>query len=212
VSLVVASPSTVDLIMRRAEVARVAVPVEVVGQLGDYVGLLAKWNRTINLTALAVEPPTEAAIDRLIIEPLIASRYVRLEDRRCLDVGSGGGSPALPLALMCPALRMILVESRSRKAAFLREAIRQLGLGAVTVENCRLEALARPELCGTMELITLRAVRLDEQVASELARLLAPGGRVFFFGACDLGDLGGLRVFETVDLVRGRTMMILNRS
>ena len=203
-----ASPSTIDLIMHRAEAAGVAVRVEVARKLADYVELLAKWNRTINLTALAIEPPTAVAIDRLITEPLVASQYVGPQDRRCLDVGSGGGSPALPLALMCPALRMTLVESRSRKAAFLREAIRQLGLGAATVENCRIEALVRPEFSGAMDLITMRAVRLDEDIASELARLLAPAGRVFFFGGADVDELGGLRLREKVDLAGGTSLSI----
>ena len=70
--------------------------------LDAYYRLLARWNRTINLTALSLDPLADEALDRLFIEPLAAAPYIR----EALDVtplsvwfdlGSGGGSPAIPL-------------------------------------------------------------------------------------------------------------------
>src|SRR5687768_4798862 len=85
-----------------------------------YYDLLLKWNARINLTALT-EP--DEAIDRLLLEPVAAARYLP-GGARLVDLGSGGGSPAIPLALTLHSPRLVMVESRARKAAFLREAAR----------------------------------------------------------------------------------------
>ena len=197
-------------IVARAEVAGVLVSSELARQLAAYLELLAKWNRTINLTALPVDPPTDGAIDRLIIEPLIAAKLVGSEDRLCIDVGSGGGSPALPMALACPDLGMILVESRVRKAAFLREAIRHLGLTTAKVENCRMEALAsRPECQGRADLITMRAVRPDGELLSTVIPILRPGGRLLLFGHGDIGHLDELEVIGVIELTGGSKLIAM---
>lgn len=147
-----------------------------------YLGLLARWNKRINLTAFDLTCPSDAAIDRLVIEPFAASALVRPTDRVAVDVGSGGGSPAIPLAIRCPELRMTLVESRQRKASFLREAIRVLGLRA-SVAACRLEDVAEAGIAsGSVDLVTIRAVRLGESTEGAIGRLLCDSGIVLFFG------------------------------
>ena len=199
----------VDAIVARAAAAGLSPTRELAGQLADYIEILAKWNRKINLTSLPVDPPTDAAIDRLVIEPLLAASAVRDADRVAVDAGSGGGSPALPLALARPALQMVLVESRTRKASFLREAIRHLGLGHVTVENCRAEDLAgRSELSGCVDVVTMRAVRPDVELVSSLVRLLRPGGRLIFFGDVDLSHVGQAFAVERVELATGGCLTI----
>ncbi len=134
---IVSSDGLEQRIGQRAEVAGVVVSAELGSALAAYLRLLAKWNRKINLTALPVDPPTDEAINRLIVEALVASREVHDTERVCVDVGSGGGSPGIPLKLALPRLRLILIEAKARKAAFLREAARQLSLSGVEVENRR---------------------------------------------------------------------------
>ena len=95
--------------------------------LTAYYELLARWNRKINLTSL---DNLDEAIDRLILEPIAASRYLPASAKLLMDVGSGGGSPAIPFKLAVPRLRLTMVEAKARKSAFLREAIRHLGLTA----------------------------------------------------------------------------------
>src|SRR5438128_1758354 len=85
-----------------------------------YFDLLSHWNRTINLTSLS--DPDEA-IDRLILEPLAAAQQLP-GGAVLVDLGSGGGSPAIPLALALGTRTVVMIESRARKAAFLREALR----------------------------------------------------------------------------------------
>ena len=155
-------------------------------QHATYLHLLAKWNATLNLTALQVDPPDAAAIERLIEEPVRAGRFVREEDRLAVDLGSGGGSPALPLKIACPWLRFVLVESRGRKCAFLREAVRQLALQEVEVVQGRFEDVAsRRDLASQADLVTCRAIRPDDQLWNSALRFLAPSGRVLWFGGAE---------------------------
>ena len=189
-------------IIRRAGPAAVRVDPELAAALGAYLELLGRWNKKINLTGLAVDPPNDEAIDRLIIEPLAAARHLRAKDRLVLDVGSGGGSPAVPMKLGVPALDFVLIEAKVRKAAFLREAIRQLGLAGVQVENCRVEDLGfRQDLRGQADVVTLRAVCMDARLLASAAAFLKPGGRVFAFVTNELARNMSLPNTESVGLV-----------
>jgi 16S rRNA (guanine527-N7)-methyltransferase len=170
-------------ITRRGSQAGLPVDDALADKLAAYVEVLARWNRKMNLTALPVDPPTDDAIDRLLIEPLVAAVWIEPRDRFAIDVGSGGGSPGIPIKIAMPALRMILVESRLKKAAFLREAIRHLELSEIQVENCRLEELVpRTDLQGCVDLVTVRAVSAEVELRGSIRKLLRPGGRVFWFG------------------------------
>lgn len=156
----------------------------VLHQCAAYLSLLAKWNRRINLTAFDLDTPTDSAIDRLIVEALDAARYITSSDHLMIDIGSGGGSPAIPIKIIAPWLRVVMVESKTRKAAFLREAIRQLGLTGIEVDARRAEELlARTDVTQAADLITLRAVRLDKKLHQTIARMLRPTGRLILFGS-----------------------------
>jgi 16S rRNA (guanine527-N7)-methyltransferase len=176
--------------------AAVDLPPDRTETLSAYLELLARWNRKINLTAFELEPPDDHAIDRLIVEPLAAARYFLPAERDVIDVGSGGGSPALPLKISLPHLRFVLVEAKVRKAAFLREAVRHLHLADVRVENQRVEDLmTRADLRATADIVTLRAVRIDPQLLGTLKGFIKPGGRVFAFVAgVRHGELAGSAV------------------
>jgi 16S rRNA (guanine527-N7)-methyltransferase len=168
----------------RAAVAGVPVPAELAVALAAYLDFLATWNRKINLTALPLEPATDEAIDRLIVEPLVAVRHVRPEDRLAIDIGSGGGSPAIPMRLAAPALRFVLVEVKSKKAAFLRAVVRELSLSNVEIENRAAGELpSRSDLLGAADIVTMRAVRADANIMKIVQAVLRDGGRLFWFGA-----------------------------
>lgn len=145
----------------------------------QYYELLSRWNRKINLTAL--DDPDEA-IDRLLLEPLMAARYVPAGKVVLMDVGSGGGSPAIPLKIALPQLDLTMVEAKARKSAFLREAVRHLDLTSTKVETSRFEQLlGRPELLEGFDVLSLRAVRVEVKVLHTLQAFLKPGGQILMF-------------------------------
>ena len=167
-----------------------------------YVELLRRWNATINLTALSLDPITPDTFDRLLIEPLAVA--TRLADVRgpWFDLGSGGGSPAIPIKVVLPHLDLTMVEARERKAAFLREAVRALGLGGTSVETLRFEALRkRAEFAGSAGLITVRAVRMDEEFQELCAYLLRDHGILVPIG-CSGVELQGFTFDSETEFFR----------
>jgi 16S rRNA (guanine527-N7)-methyltransferase len=170
------------LVRTRADAAGLDVSEPLCDALAAYLALLARWNRKVNLTSFDLDAPSDAAIDRLAIEPIAASSSVRAADRLAIDVGSGGGSPAIPLRLARPDLAMVLVEVRERKAAFLREAARTLGLDNVSVEVDTFERVGdRRDWAGCADLVTMRAVRADPGIWRAAEAVLRPSGRFLWF-------------------------------
>ena len=104
--------------------------VRLASALEAYFELLRRWNRKINLTGLDLDALTGEGVDRLFVEPLLAARHVTPETARIIDLGSGGGSPAIPLTLAVPGASVTMVESRAKKSVFLLEAARELALEA----------------------------------------------------------------------------------
>ena len=154
-----------------------------VRSLASYYDLLQRWNRTVNLTAL---DDGEEALDRLVLEPVMASRWLP-SSGVLLDVGSGGGSPAIPLKICLPELRLVMVESKTRKAAFLCEATRHVGLEGVRVEARRLEELLSMR-AFTRPPTRSRSARCASTVGLSLLLAFAkPQGHVFLFAGPGVG-------------------------
>lgn len=179
-----ADRETIARLSRRITKAGGKVSSAQVTNLAAYVELLARWNKKINLTALPVDPLSDEAADRLIVEPVLGARRLLPSEKVVIDVGTGGGSPAIPLAIMAPDVRLVMVEVKVRKCAFLREVVRQLGLKGAAVENCRVEELlSRSEYHEAVDVVTVRAVRPDRKLLTAIQAFLKPGGRLFWFGA-----------------------------
>lgn len=180
---------------------QVALTSEVVAKLEAYYRLLARWNEKINLTALPLRPPTGETFDRLLVEPLIAAHQVEDSALVWFDLGSGGGSPAIPLKILRPRAKLVMVESKARKAAFLREAVRLLELPDVHVENGRAEEIAS-EVPGRVQIVTIRAVKADSTLLSAAKELLSPGGRLLWFRSTRAEAIGvsDLQTTKTVVL------------
>ncbi len=132
----------------------------------------------MNLTSL---DDRDEAVDRLILEPMAAARVLQGASG-ILDVGSGGGSPAIPLKVQVSQASLVMVESKIRKGAFLREAVRKLRLANVRVESRRFEELLTDasvhECC---DVVTIRAVRIQVATLVATQAFLKPGGRLVLF-------------------------------
>jgi 16S rRNA (guanine527-N7)-methyltransferase len=180
-----------ERLKRRARAAGASLDPALIENLEIYYQLLTKWNAKINLTAFRLLPEgDDAAIDRLLIEPVVAARYVPENARTLLDAGSGGGSPAFPLKLASQNLALRMVEVKTRKAVFLREAVRALGLKDAQVETSRFEELLpRAELHEALDLVSIRAVRVETRTLNTLQAFLRPGGKVMLFRGASKNDL-----------------------
>ena len=175
-----------DRLLKRAKACGLDFSPSLGQSLEIFYRALERWNARMNLTALALEDLPEETADRLILEPVAASSFLGRGPIRWFDLGSGGGSPAVPLKLCRPEARLIMVESKGRKAAFLREAVRTLTLQSAVVENCRFEDLETIEdLKGAAEYVTVRAVRPDAAMFQTASCLLQPGGQLLVFGSPD---------------------------
>ena len=179
-----------DRLHRRARRAGLTLPTALGEQLETYYRLLATWNQKINLTGLNLAEPTPEALDRLLIEPVVAARHAPAQTDRVIDIGSGGGSPAIPFALGAGSTRLLMVESKTRKSVFLREALRALDLRRSEVASARFEELlSRPDLHETHDLLTIRAVRIEPRVLMSLQAFVKPGGRLFLFRGAVAADV-----------------------
>lgn len=172
-----------DRVLRRAKKANITVAPVALEPLEAYYRLLARWNAKINLTALPLDDLSDATLDRLLIEPLAAAHHVPDVPLVWYDLGSGGGSPAIPLKIVRPSAALTMVEAKGRKAAFLREAVRVLGLAEASVADVRFEHVKGGDGPGGGDLVTVRAVKSDRALFEAAARLLRPGGQLLLFAA-----------------------------
>ena len=126
---------------------------EQVKQIQQFMGILLSWNEKMNLTA--IRDPLEI-LYRHFCESMYAGVAVPVEKGRLADVGSGGGFPGLPLKILRPELDLFLIESNVKKATFLAEVIRELGLTGARVLVSRYEELG--EEVAPLDFVCSRAL------------------------------------------------------
>jgi 16S rRNA (guanine527-N7)-methyltransferase len=147
----------------------VHLPAAVQEKLLAYAALLYKWNKTFSLTAMREQ---DRAVSHHLLDSLAILPFI--PPGKLLDVGSGGGMPGIPLAIVCPDLPITLLDSNSKKAAFLQQAAIELALPNISVHCGRVEQY-HPELAFSS--ITSRAFSELADFVSLSHHLLAPGGR-----------------------------------
>ena len=150
-----------------AEAGLGAVDEETAARFGDYVSLILRWNARINLTSVRDEG---GILSRHIIESIVLARLVPHRVASLLDFGSGAGLPGIPIALCRPEIAVTLAESQGKKAAFLQEAVRSLGLSA------RVHAERAETLNELFDCVAMRAVDRMTEAARVAARQARRGG------------------------------------
>jgi 16S rRNA (guanine527-N7)-methyltransferase len=154
--------------------AGLALPDEAPARFTQFVEVLAKWNRTYNLTSIR-EPAqmiTHHVLDSLAILPHLQLAL----SGRVLDVGTGGGMPGIPLAIARPDWRFVLLDSNHKKIAFVTQAVAELGLRNVEMIAERVE---RYQPSMLFDAIVSRAFSDLSTFIGATARLLARGGRLY---------------------------------
>lgn len=140
--------------------------------LGRFADLLLRWNRTYNLTAIREESEvvTHHLLDSAALVPMIAK--IAPEAKTLLDVGSGGGLPAVPTALLRPDLSVHAVDTVKKKVTFLQQAQIELGLKNFRAHHARVENLR----LSPFDVITSRAFASLADFTSLTEHLLKPSG------------------------------------
>ena len=127
-------------------------------RLIDYLELLIKWNRRINLTATTDWP----YIEPLFREGIWASEFYPLHGITHLDIGSGAGFPAMILGILIPRIELELVESRAKRCAFLETAAYTLGMKNLRVYNKRLDAFLSDQTNkGMWDCVSWKGLKLN---------------------------------------------------
>ncbi|MBC3932433.1 16S rRNA (guanine(527)-N(7))-methyltransferase RsmG [Undibacterium curvum] len=141
-----------------------------IDQMLAYLALLSKWNAVYNLTA--IRDPQEMVKQHLLDSLSAAPAFV--DARNVLDVGAGGGLPGMMLAIAYPQTRISMIDTVSKKTAFLSQAKAELGLSNVTVFTGRVEQL---EVTEKFDVITSRAFSELCNFINWSGHLLAEGGQ-----------------------------------
>jgi 16S rRNA (guanine527-N7)-methyltransferase len=132
-----------------------------------YLSLILRWNARTNLTAIRDE---YGILSRHFLESIACAHTLPVGIRTLLDFGSGAGFPGIPIAIVHPEIEVTFAESQGKKAAFLQEAVRTLGVQA------KIHAGRAEELRSLFECLVLRAVDKMEEAVQAAARLTAPSG------------------------------------
>jgi 16S rRNA (guanine527-N7)-methyltransferase len=193
------------------------------GQFATYADELRRWNERVNLTAITDE---SGIVVRHFLDSLRCARSWGTPPRSLVDVGAGAGFPGLPLKILRPELRLTLVESVEKKAAFLRHIVAVLGLSEVAVVAARAEAIGRdPAQREQYDLVVARAVAELRVLAEYCLPLCRVGGRFLAPKGGQVADeaqaaaeairrLGGrLIAVEPVELpgVEPRTLVVVEK-
>ena len=139
-------------------------------KLEIYLYILSRWSRRVGLVSRRDQSvvATKHLRQALTMVPVVAS----LPHRLVMDLGSGAGFPAIPLKIALPNAYFMLVESRRKRAHFLKEVIRSVGLDRIEVVNERIESLS--PVCA--DLVTARAVASPDKLLDLVQRHLSPHG------------------------------------
>lgn len=175
-------PST-DWIARVAEHGE-KLDAEQIAQLGQFCFLLRKWSTFTTLVSTGDLAQLEAlhVVDSLSLAPVL--RELVSPGGTVLDIGTGGGFPAIPLAVALPDRKFVLLERSAKKVSFLRKVMGALSLGHVSLIHGTFPELLPEDAPAA---ITARAVERSEVILGEIAEIM-PVGCVFL---CQSGDPAG---------------------
>jgi len=157
--------SRLNVLLKAARLA--PLDEETMGRFESYLSLFIRWNKHLNLSAIRDE---EGILSRHFIQSIAVARVLPHGIRSLLDFGSGAGLPGIPIALCRPEIAVTLSESQGKKAAFLEEVVRVVGIQAKVYWG-RAEALR-----AVFDCVTLRAVDKMPKAVAAAVGLVGPVG------------------------------------
>jgi len=175
-------------------------------QFEVYYQELIEWNRRINLTAITDYCSVQAKhfLDSLTVTLALSAEELNNPDLRIIDIGTGAGFPGLPLKILFPQPRLVLLESTAKKVTFLQHMVRKLELENVEILNSRAEAAARlPLYREQFALVLSRAVALLPTLAELALPFCQVSGRLIVQKKGEVGQEVD-RAKEAVSVLGGR--------
>jgi len=157
--------------------------------LASYASEIEHWNKAVNLTSLS----GSALIRRLIVDPVWAGQYLQMDGVVC-DVGSGNGSPGIPMSITRKFSSTNLIEPRMKRAVFLRHVIAKFRLTDIVVHRCRIEEM--PEKTLFSDWITLQAIDPTPTLNANLRRIGTETTRVVWITSVVTPPVADARGFE----------------
>ncbi len=165
-----------ECLKQGSEKIAVNITDEQISLMASHAAELILWNKKINLTAI-VDPLAMAEkhfIDALAVQPFLG------EEKRIMDMGTGGGFPSIPLKILNPSIHFVLVDSSRKKVNFLKHVIRTLGLNNIEAIHSRVEDLARDDShAKTYDAVMSRAFAGLEKFVGFAFPLLKPAGKIY---------------------------------
>ena len=203
----------VQEVRRQAAALGIRLPEEAVEAMEHHYRLLLRWNAAAKLTTITALPEI---VSRHFVESIVAVPHVGASGGELVDVGSGGGFPAVPILVLRPDLHGTLLEPATRKWAFLKAVIQETGLGSrARALRRRVDSRAELAALGPFDCLTMRAVSGHEALIGGATDGLRPGGRALFFVGAEAAERIpaslpiGLVLHSSIPLPRRRSSFLL---
>ena len=202
------APLSARLINKALSEFQLQIAPDQVSSIQRYMGMLLAWNEKVNLTAIR-DPPE--VLYRHFCESMYAASAVPLTAGRLADVGSGGGFPGLALKIARPELQVFLIESNVKKATFLAEVVRELGLADTRVMVSRYEELG--EEIAPVDFVCSRALgEFGKFLSWASSERVAASSSVLWVGGRDIDEIkkiGGWTWREPIPIPKSLQRVLL---
>ena len=179
------------LIVEGAKTFGLALDQKQVSHFAAHAGELIKWNKKFNLTTIT--DPRDMALKHYLDSIVPANRIPR--NSSLLDIGSGGGFPGIPIKIVCPSIKLTMIDASRKKINFLKHTLRSLGFNDVEVRQARGEQLVdHPDFISTFDVVACRALSsLDAFVQMALPLLAEEGLIIAWRGKISQSEIDSLR-------------------
>jgi len=167
-----------------------------------YEMILREKNKKFNLVS-------NSSIEKIwlahFLDSILIADIIDLSDSRILDFGSGGGFPGIPLKIIFPSMELYCIESKRKKALFLKLLKQELELPEITIINSRLEDLDQ-NMASSFDYVTVRAVKMNDEYFMKAFELLKPSGKIILYKSKvnndEVDKIKQYEDYETTEIIR----------
>jgi len=167
-------PGSYDKIKKWFKARDFCLPDDLIEKAEAYHDLIMSWSQRMNIVS---KKDLGTLLERHILDSIVPAPAIP-ELGHLVDIGSGAGFPAIPLALIRPRLNITMIEARHKKVLFLRETRSRLNLENIAIVEVRLEDFAPDHL---FDIATLRAIPRWKQLLPQIKSLLRRSGRLIYY-------------------------------